>query len=115
MPGGSAVASGNELIDQLIYITVVPPAVITTATSTVGAVTVPGLVIGDLISWNQIGNTTGSVLLTVANMYVSAANTLSVTWTTEGATVNNATAQAFLLEVVRPTIVPYTALPNGIY
>lgn len=113
MPGGSAVASGNELIDQLIYITVTPSATITTAVITAQAVTVPGLVIGDLISWNMLTST--STLLSVTNMYVSAANTLTINWSTEGATISNAAAQNFLLEVVRPNIVPYTALPNGIY
>lgn len=113
MPGGSAVAGGNELFNQMVYITVTPPATVTTAVITQQNVTVNGLVLGDIISWNMLTFT--STLLSVTNMYVSAANTLTINWSTEGATISGAAAQNFLLEVVRATIVPYTALPNGIY
>ena len=113
MPGGSAVAGGNELFDILIYVQITPPATVTTATTTTTTTTINGLVVGDLISWNQLNSL--NALLSVTNMYVSAANTLTSTWSTEGATVNGAAALNFLLEVVRANIVPYTALPNGIY
>ena len=113
MPGGSAVAQGNEFFNEMIYITVTPTATITTAVVTQQNVTVNGLVVGDVVSWNMLTFT--STLLTVANMYVSAANTLTINWTSEGATISGAAAQNFLLEVCRPNIVPYTALPNGIY
>src|ERR1700749_1812230 len=113
MPG-SAVAGGNELFDTLIYVTITPPATITTATTTTTTTTVNGVVVGDLLSWNQVVPSLNA-LISVTNMYVSAANTVTSTWSTEGATVNGAAALQFLISVIRPNIVPYTALPNGIY
>jgi hypothetical protein len=115
MPGPtSAIASGNQLFDILIYIpALLPPATITTATQTTTTTTVPGLAIGDFVSWNML--TLPNALISVTNMYVSAANTLTSTWSTEGATVNGAAAQPFLLEIIRATTIPYTQLPNGIY
>jgi hypothetical protein len=112
MPGASAVASGNELLDTMLYVTITPPATITTAVLTQQNVTINGLALGDCISWNMLTFT--STLISVTNMYVSAANTLTITWSTEGATVSNAAAQNFILELVRPNIVPYTALPNAL-
>ncbi len=113
MPGASDISRGNLILDTELYVTITPPATITTATQTQTTTTIPGLVIGDLISWNML--TLPNALISVTNMYVSAANTLTSTWSSEGATVTNAAAQPFLLEVCRSGTIPYTSLPNGIY
>lgn len=100
MPSNT-LARGNEIIDSCFGLTVTPPT-ITTATGTQQNITVPGLLVGDIISWNL--TTTGAnynALITIANCFVSAANTLVITWTTEGATVSGAAAQTVLLEFVR--------------
>lgn len=113
MPGASAVASGNELFDMMIYLpSVVVPNVGANATAS-QTVTVSGVVVGDLISWNQQGVIVG---LSVDNVYVSAANTLSFYWSnTTGSPINSSANQAFILSINRANIVPYTTLPNGVY
>lgn len=116
MPGSSTLVRGNELFSQVLYLTITPPATITTATITRQTVTVQGLAVGDVISWNMTSTT--SALISVANMYVSAANTLALAWTSEGATVSSAAAQTFLIEVARPENVAdggVTTLPNTIF
>lgn len=116
MPGGSTIQRGNLIFDQMIQASITPPAAVTTATTNPTTTTIPGLAVGDLISWNQTTNP--NVLLTVVNMFVSAANTLTSVWTTEGATVNGAAACSFILEVCRPenySLNALASLPNGIY
>lgn len=100
MPMSSSVARGNELFDSIFSLTVTPPATITTATTTSQTYTFSGLAIGDVISWNQ--TTFASALVTITNMYASAANTLTIIFTTEGATVSGAAAISFLLTITRP-------------
>lgn len=116
MPGGSTVQRGNAIFEQQIAITITPPATITTAVITQQTYTVPGLNVGDLISFNQ--TTFASTLVSIPNMYVSAANTLTISFSTEGATVSGAAAISFLLGVLRPenySLNGLTSLPNGIY
>jgi hypothetical protein len=99
MPGSSTLQRGNLIFDLMIQATITPPATVTTATTNTTTTTIQGLNVGDLVSWNQLTNP--NALLTVANMYVSAANTLTSVWTTEGATVSGAAACSFILEVCR--------------
>ena len=96
----STLQRGNLIFDAMIQATITPPATVTTATTNQTTTTIQGLNVGDLIDWNQ--TTFSNVLLTVTNMFVSAPNTLTSTWTTEGATVSGAAACNFLLEVSRP-------------
>lgn len=111
MPG-SAIASGNELYDTMLYLPSVAVPNVNANTSATQSVTCLGVVVGDMISWNLVG--AGIVGLAVDNIYVSAANTLIFYWTnnTVGNLTSNA-AQNFLLTVTRANIVPYTALPNA--
>lgn len=98
----TTIARGNETLDAMFALTITPPT-ITTATGTQQTLTVMGLFPGDLISWNI--TTTGSnynALISMANAFVSALNTLIVTWTTEGATVSSPAAQTVIFECVRP-------------
>jgi len=112
MPGGSQISRGNELLDTILYLpSVAVPNVNANATAT-QTVTVPGVQVGDVISWNQIGTITG---LSVDNVYVSAANTLSFYWSnTTGSNINGSANQAFLIELCRADIVPYTSLPAAL-
>lgn len=103
MPGGTTTQRGNELFAQLLFLTVTPPASVVTATQTQGAVTVSGVQIGDVLSWNltTVG-TNYNALLTLNSMYVSAANSILMSWGSTGATIAGAGPQTMLLEVTRP-------------
>jgi hypothetical protein len=100
MPGGTRAQLGNLLFDQAILITVTPPASIVTAVVTYQAVTVMGLLVGDILSWNLLQNT--NTLVSIPNMYVSAPNTVQIGWGSEGATIASLGAQQILIEVARP-------------
>jgi hypothetical protein len=114
MPGSSSILRGNALFLQCLYLTVTPPTV-TTAVITPQNVTVPGLVPGDIITVNMTSST--STLISIAGAYVSANNVLTLSWTSEGATVTGAAAQTLLIGVLRPENVAdggVTLLPNAI-
>ena len=110
MPGGSQIPRGNVLLKTMLYLpSVTVPNVNANATAT-QTFTVQGVQVGDLITWNQIGTITG---ISVDNIYVSSANTLTFYWTnTTGSNVTNSAAQPFLISVNRSDIVPYTSLPS---
>jgi hypothetical protein len=112
MPGGTRAQLGNELFGTITYqVSVTPPATVTTAVITSQTYTLKGVLIGDLLSWNIIAPT--SNLLSIANMYVSAPDTVIIGWSTEGGTVSSAAAQQILIEVCRPenASLGLTALP----
>jgi hypothetical protein len=118
MPGGSTAQRGNELFAQAMYITVTPPASVVTATQTQGTVIVNGLIPGDIMSWNltTVG-TNYNALLLIEGMYVSAPNSLLISWSTTGATIAGAGPQTLLLEATRPenvSVTGVTGLPGSI-
>lgn len=100
MTTGTRPQIGNLVYDGVIALTVTPPTTITTAVVTSQTVTVLGLQVNDLISWNIVASL--NTLVSIANMYVSAPNTLIIGWSTEGATISNLVAQNILIEVARP-------------
>jgi hypothetical protein len=115
MSGGSTIQRGNEIFDQMIYLpTVTVPNVAANASAT-QVITVPGIVAGDLISWNQIGVIAG---LSVDNVWANAANQLTFYWSnTTIAAINGSAAQPFLLSVCRAENVSLgglASLPNNI-
>jgi hypothetical protein len=113
MPGSSTLQRGNELFAMILFVTVTPPASVVTATQTVGTATINGLQIGDLMSWNLTtasGSTNYNALLLIEGMYVSSANTLTISWSTTGATISGAGPQTILLEATRPENYPVTGL-----
>lgn len=95
----STLSRGNVLYDTMLQATITPPATITTGTQTQTTTTIVGLLVGDLISWNQTSFT--NALVSVTNMYVSAPGVLTSNWTTEGTTQTGVAAQTFLIEVLR--------------
>lgn len=100
MPGGSSLSRGNELFAQVVYNSAVAIPTIGAAATVTNTATLNGLLIGDLVSWNLVG--AGIVGISVANMYVSANNTLSITWENNTAGSLGPGTAAFLFEVVRP-------------
>ena len=111
MPGGSTAQRGNELFAQAMFITVTPPASVVTLTQTQGTVTVNGLLPGDIMSWNltTVG-TNYNALLLIEGMYVSAPNTLIISWSTTGATIAGAGPQTLLMEATRPENIAITGV-----
>lgn len=114
MPTGTRPQIGNVTFDCVIAITVTPPGTITTAVVTYQTVTVLGLQVNDLISWNLIQ--TANTLVSIPSMFASAVNTLTIGWSTEGATINGLGAQNFLLEIMRPEngSLGFAALPSNV-
>lgn len=114
MPGGTRSQLGNGLFEQILYLpSVAVPNVAANATSS-QAVTVPGALPGDLISWNQQGVIAG---LSVDNVYVSAVNTLSFFWSnTTVAAINGSANQPFLICVLRGenTSLGLLQMPNSV-
>lgn len=116
MPGAATLQRGNEIMDQLIYLPAVTvPNLLASATAT-QVIAVPGVNVGDLISWNQQSVVAG---ISVENVYVSSAGNLTFLWSnTTIAAVNGTPAQPFLLSVCRAENVSLNglaSLPNGIY
>lgn len=116
MPGASTIQRGNEIFAQLIYLPLVTvPNLPLNATAT-QVIAVPGVNVGDLISWNQQSVVAG---ISVENIYVSSAGNLTFLWSnTTVAAVNGTAAQPFVLEVTRGENVSLgglASLPNGIY
>jgi hypothetical protein len=114
MPTGTRPQIGNLVFDEAILLTVTPPAAILTAQVTYQAVTVPGLLVGDVLSWNLLQ--TANTLVSIPNMYVSAPNTLQIGWGSEAAQINSLVAQQILIEVARPenASLGVTALPANL-
>lgn len=116
MPGGSTLQRGNEILDQMIYLPAVTVPNVAANASASQSITVPGVAVGDLISWNQQGVIAG---LSVDNVYVSSANTLSFFWSnTTIAAINGSPAQPFVIGVCRAenlSLGGLASLPNGIY
>lgn len=112
MPGGNRTQLGNELFAQILYLpSVTVPNVAANATAS-QTVTVPGVLLGDLVGWNQQGNITG---LSIDNIYVSANNTLTFYWSnTTVAAINSSPAQPFLIEISRPENVGQTLASSGL-
>lgn len=110
MPSGTTIQRGNEQFDMLLYLaSVTVPNVNANSTAT-QTVTVNGVQVGDFIGWNQQSTVSG---ISVENIYVSSANTLTFLWSnTTGSNVTNTAAQPFIISVCRADIVPYTALPS---
>lgn len=99
MPAPLTVPHGNELFDTVIAATLTPPASIVTTALTAGTYTVQGLVVGDICTISILGPVT---TYSITSMYVSAANTLVVYFSSEtGSTVSSAAAINVLINVVR--------------
>lgn len=119
MPGGSTATRGNELFSQCLFLTVTPPASVVTATQTTGSVSVPGVLLGDVLSYNlTTSGTNYNALLLLESMYVNGSGTVLMSWSSTGATIAAAGPQTILMEVTRPENVVdggIATLPNSIF
>jgi hypothetical protein len=112
MPFGSQYPQGNISFIGAIYLpTVTVPNVNANSTANQN-VTVTGAVVGDMIFWNWLGSVTG---LNLDNVYVSAKDVLTFTWTNNTTSnITSTAAQPIQFLQVRPALVSYgvTALPT---
>jgi hypothetical protein len=92
-------ATGNPLFDTLIYIPAVAVPNLPASSTAQQTVTIQGINLGDLFSWNQQSNVAG---VAIENIQATGPNTTVWTWSnaTVGA-INGTAAQPVLLEVVR--------------
>ena len=114
MPSASEISRGNQSIDTLFYTPAVTFPTLAANASSTTAITVPGILVGDFISWNMQAP---PAHLTIDNVYVSAPNTLQVQWGTDATGVTGATVNV-LWELCRAPQAGYgglASLPNGIY
>ena len=97
MPGGTRYQQGNEIFAQVLYLPSVAFPTIGVGASASNTFTVPGVLPLDLISWN-IQNPPAH--LTIDNIYVSAANTLTILWGTDATGITGSTV-AVLIDITR--------------
>lgn len=97
MPGKTAITYGNEIFDGLLYLPSVTFPTLGANASSTTTVTVPGVLPLDLISWNMQNP---PAHLVIDNIWVSAANTLSILWGTDGTGISTSTV-AVLIEAIR--------------
>jgi hypothetical protein len=98
MPAKFIQAAGNELIDTVIYVAAFPYPIVGANTITTNTVTVLGLQVLDCVSWSVQGL---PAHLALENLWVSSANTLTVTWSADSTGVGTAGTVPILMEVVR--------------
>jgi|SRR5579871_2611291 len=111
MPGESVLAYGNEAVDTLCYFAanVTYPTLAANASST-NTLTVPGVNMGDFISCAMQAP---PAHLFLDNAYVSAANTVTITWSTDGTGISGASTLSVLMNIVRSDRT-YTSLPSAL-
>jgi hypothetical protein len=114
MPGGATAQRGNELFSQMLYLPAVTVPTVGGNTSVSQAVAVAGVLLGDLISWNQQTIVAG---LSCDNI-IASNGSLSFYWTNTTAGSLGNTTSPFIIEVTRPENVVdggLTALPTTVF
>lgn len=112
MPGGTRAQLGNELFAQALYLAAVTFPTLATSASSTNTLTVPGVLVGDLLSWNMQAPPAHIFL---ENAYVSAPNVITFSWTTDATGISTGTVP-LLLEVTRPenASLGLTSLPTQV-
>ena len=98
MPTGTRQQLGNVIFDQAIYVAAVTFPTLGANASATNTLTVLGAQVGDIISWNIQAPPAHLVL---DNVYVSAKDTFTLLWGTDGTGISTATI-GILFEVMRP-------------
>jgi hypothetical protein len=97
MPGGTRAQLGNELFEQVLYLPTVPYPTLAANASSTNTLTVPGVLPLDVITFNMQAPPAHIFL---ENAYISAPNTVVITWTTDSAGISSGT-MAVLITVDR--------------
>lgn len=113
MPGGNRVQLGNELFEQVLYLTGITFPTLGANASSTTAVTVNGVLPLDVVTWNMQAP---PAHLTIDNIYVSAANVLQVQWGTDAAGVTGASNLVVMMTVDRAenASLGSSALPSSV-
>ena len=112
MPGGSDIAYGNEKMAMVAYLPSVTFPTLGANASSTTTVTLNGVLPLDCIGWNMQNP---AAHLVIDNIYVPAANTLSILWGTDGTGVTGATvAVLFTVERATNANLGTSALPGAI-
>jgi hypothetical protein len=96
MPGTRA-QLGNELFGQIIYLPAVTFPTLGANASADNTLNVPGVLVGDMISWNVQAL---PAHLVIDNIYASAANTLTIRWGTDATGISTSTI-GVVFEILR--------------
>lgn len=108
----SILSRGNLLIDSVFGINLTPPASIVTTAGTAGNYTVQGLQVGDMV---QPFFTSAVTTYSMINAWVSAANTLTIYFSSEtGSTVSSAAAVNVAVNWQRYEVNAFSALPTSV-
>ena len=107
MPGGTSPPLGNVAMSQAIYASLAPASAVTGGTSSTSTYTILGLVVGDMIDLYPQAALPN--FLAIGAVWVSALNTLSVSWTNPGSSTSPTTpaAQTFAVLVNRSQLSSY--------
>jgi hypothetical protein len=98
MPGAADISRGNVGLQTVLQESLTPPNVAANAT-VLQTYTINGVLVNDMLEFNQLSHVAG---LLVGNMWVSAANTISVQFVnTTTSPINSTPAQSFLIMVTR--------------
>lgn len=97
MPGGTRACLGNEQFEQMLYAASVTYPTLGANASGNNTFTLKGVLPGDLVSWNMQNPPAHLVL---DNIYVSAADTLTIVWSSDGTGISTGTV-AVLFGVAR--------------
>src|ERR1700740_1345617 len=97
MPGSSDIARGNEALNVLTYTAAVTFPTLGANASATSTLTIPGVQSLDCIGWNM---QSPPAHLVIDNIYVSAANTVTILWGTDATGISGATV-AVLFSVER--------------
>jgi len=96
MAGKSNISLGNLSLDTMLSVSATYPTLSANASGT-STVTVPGVLLYDMISWNML---TPPAHLVVDNIYVSSANTLTILWSSDATGISTGSI-TLLLGVTR--------------
>jgi len=97
MPSKFIQAAGNEILDTVIYVPALAYPTVAASGITSTTQTIVGVMPLDCISWTVLGL---PAHLALENIYVSAINTITSTWSSDTTGIASGTVPA-LLEVVR--------------
>jgi hypothetical protein len=111
MPGQDHHPRGNILNMNALYVSLLPPATVTTNSSVTSTYTINGLLVNDMIDlYPTVSLAPSTTYLTIGGVWVSAVNTLSVQWvnSTSASSSGSPTAIVCQLLINRSTLSPYS-------
>lgn len=112
MPGPSGFSQGSVAFSFVLQVTVPAGAALTASTSVERTYTVPGLIVGDVVTVNKPSHTAGVV---IGNARVSAQDTLALTFgNLTAGTPSLPASEVYLLQVDRHSYPSVAQIPTGI-